>query len=198
VGDVKGKGIDAAVLTGMARHTIRGAAIRGAGPVAVLTHLNEMLIRHEGERTDRETGGWEALEPRFCTVVAIRLTRGKEGFQAGIACAGHPLPQLRHPDGRVESVGRPGTVLGIAPVIDVAEVTVALRPGTLLACFTDGVSECHEGTRFFDETGIARVLESASGGAAQAVDQIEAAARRHTPGGAIRDDMAILVARVPA
>ena len=198
VGDVKGKGIDAAVLTGMARHTIRGAAIRGAGPVAVLSHLNEMLIRHEMERTDREAGGWEALEPRFCTVVAIALARTDDGFQAAIACAGHPLPLLRQPDGHVVSIGRPGTVLGIDPVIEVAEVTVSLRAGALLACFTDGVSECHEGDHFFDETGIADVLASASGDAARVIHEIETAARRFTPGGAIRDDMAIVVARLPA
>lgn len=94
------------------------------------------------------------------------------------------------------AVGQPGSLLGVDPVIDVPEVVVDLPPGSLLACFTDGVSECHDGPRFFVETGIAGVLAAPGASAANVVGDIEAAARSFAPRGAIRDDMAIVVARV--
>ncbi len=196
VGDVKGKGIDAAALTGIARHTIRSAAFRGGGPASVLSHLNRVLVHHESERMGG-SDDWQTNEPRFCTAVVAVLTRGLKGFQASIASGGHPLPMLRTADGRVTRAGRPGSLLGVHPNVEMPETTVDLAPGSILVCFTDGVSECHDGDRFLDEEGVAAVLATSDGSAAGVVRDIETAARRFAPGGIIRDDMAILVVRVP-
>lgn len=199
VGDVKGKGVDAAALTGMARHTIRAAAHTLQGPAAVLALLNQVLISHEGERRARQGDDWVLNEPRFCTVAAVLISEEQGHLEATVTSAGHPLPLLRHPDGRVTRVGAPGTLLGISHDIDLHEVTVTLERGSALVCFTDGVSECHSAGRFFDEEGVAAVVASAGHGSAEAMaEAIEAEARTYAADGIIRDDMAILIVRVPA
>jgi serine phosphatase RsbU (regulator of sigma subunit) len=212
VGDVKGKGVEAAGLTGMARHVIRTVASMEGRPRAILASLNDALFRQESDRVAEDPGtfalasggaplSWEERsddsEPRFCTVLVVSLTRRPTGFHALIASAGHPLPLLRHPDGRVETVGRAGQLLGILPTIELPETSVTLPPGSLLLCYTDGVSECHEGQQFFDEEGIAAVLQRTGGGAASvAAAAIERAARACTPSGEVSDDMAILAVGV--
>ena len=196
IGDVKGKGVDAAAVAGMARHTIRAAARDDRGPGEVLCRLNDILNCHEQERASADQT-WEAAEPRFCTVAAVALEPAEEGFKATVACAGHPLPLLRRGDGTVSPVGVAGDVLGVNTVVEVPEVSVALGPGDLLVCFTDGVSECHHGNRFFGEDGMADFLRGADGPVASVVADVEAAARTFTAAGTIGDDMAILAVKVP-
>jgi PAS domain S-box-containing protein len=196
VGDVRGKGVGAAALTGMARHTIRAAAILRLGPAEALLLLNSVLVSHQAEREAENEGDWEAGEPRFCTALVVALTRTECGFQATMASAGHPLPLWRGPDGGVASVGRPGDLLGLHRTIDLPETTMTLDPSTVLVCFTDGASECHDGDRFFGEDGISEVLGQHCGPAEAVADAIVNAARPFAAGQVNRDDMAILVARV--
>lgn len=167
VGDVKGKGIDAAGLTGMVRHVIRAVATTKQRPADVLAALNDALFRDESERmtgesrrwvgrealagsgSERATGArsgeegvegvegverrsnresWECDEPRFCTVLAVSLTRRGRNFHAVVASVGHPLPMLRSPDGQVTTVGEPGQLLGILPSVQLSQVGVTLTP----------------------------------------------------------------------
>jgi serine phosphatase RsbU (regulator of sigma subunit) len=196
VGDVRGKGVGAAALTGMARHTIRAAALSGLGPAESLTLLNNVLVSHQAEREAENEGDWEAGEPRFCTALVVALARTDRGFQATIASAGHPLPLWRGLDGGVHSAGRPGDLLGLHQVVELSETTMSLDPGTVLVCFTDGASECHDGDRFFGEEGIGEVLARRCGPAEAVADAIVNAARPFAAGQINKDDMAILVARV--
>jgi serine phosphatase RsbU (regulator of sigma subunit) len=257
VGDVQGKGVDAAGLTGMARHVIRAVATTKQRPADVLAALNDALFRQESERSaggsprrsseDAPTraggrvsarggsggpsggalGGptgaapgdalgaaegaaagaaeprvaegrssGECDEPRFCTVLAVSLTRRGRDFHAVVASAGHPLPLLRSPDGQVTTIGQPGQLLGILPTVQLPQVDVTLTPGSLLVCYTDGVSECHEGRRFFDEEGMIAIIAKADGPAGAVAAAVEEAARAFTPGGVVKDDMAILAVGV--
>jgi serine phosphatase RsbU (regulator of sigma subunit) len=228
VGDVKGKGIDAAGLTGMVRHVIRAVAATKQRPADVLAALNDALFREESERMSSESrrwlgrdalagaGGdraigapsgveaversnresWECDEPRFCTVLAVTLTRRGRDFHAVVASAGHPLPMLRRPDGQVTTIGEPGQLLGILPSVQLSQVGVTLTPGSLLVCYTDGVSECHEGRRFFDEEGMIGVIAKAEGPAGAVAAAVEEGARAFTPSGVVKDDMAILAVGV--
>lgn len=228
VGDVKGKGIDAAGLTGMVRHVIRAVATTKQRPADVLAALNDALFREESERMSSESrrwlgrdalagaGGdraigapsgveaversnresWECDEPRFCTVLAVTLTRRGRDFHAVVASAGHPLPMLRSPDGQVTTIGEPGQLLGILPSVQLSQVGVTLTPGSLLVCYTDGVSECHEGRRFFDEEGMIGVIAKAEGPAGAVAAAVEEGARAFTPSGVVKDDMAILAVGV--
>jgi serine phosphatase RsbU (regulator of sigma subunit) len=199
---VRGKGVDAAAVTGLARHTIRSIAMYEARPSAVLAHLNRVLLAAEADRVAAlrsfEEPAWELTEPRFCTVALAIVEPRPEGAGLVVCSGGHPLPLVARADGRVEAVGRPGSLLGASAEIELSDVDVALGPGDALVCFTDGIVERHQGREFFDETGIARALAAAAGSdAATLAARIEHEARNLFADNP-QDDMAILIARVPA
>jgi serine phosphatase RsbU (regulator of sigma subunit)/anti-sigma regulatory factor (Ser/Thr protein kinase) len=189
IGDVRGKGVEAAALTGTARNTIRSAALLHQNPCEVLQHLNAVLLA----TSDGGTGG----EPRFCTAVLAYLTPEDRGLRARLVVGGHPLPYLLRRDGTTEAVGRPGTLLGVVPHPELHEVDLHLQPGDALVLYTDGVTERHADDRFFDDEGLLAVLARCVGftGAALA-ERIETAARAFVEDD-LRDDLAIVVVRVP-
>ena len=130
VGDVSGKGPNAAAVTGLARHTLRTAAVHDDSPSHVLSVLN-------GALRDR-------LSPReVCTVVYARLEPADGGFALTVSSGGHPLPLLLRGDGTVHEVGAHGLVLGANPEIELAESTVILQPGDCLLLYTDGLTEAY-------------------------------------------------------
>ena len=96
MGDVCGKGPDAAAVTALARYTLRAAAMRERLPSQSLRVLNEALLR---QRDDR----------RFCTVAYALLQPSEQGARVSCAIGGHPLPLLVRSDGGVEAIGSPGT-----------------------------------------------------------------------------------------
>ena len=81
--------------------------------------------------------------------------------------------------------------------LDLHDVEVDIGPGDVLVFFTDGIVERHEGNRFFDDEGLAKVVRSVRGMPAPAIAvAIEQAARAFVDGEP-RDDMAVVVLRVP-
>lgn len=130
VGDVSGKGPNAAAVTGLARHTLRTAALHDDSPSHVLSVLN-------GALRDR-------LSPReVCTVVYARLDPAGAGFALTVSSGGHPLPLLLRSDGTVHEVGAHGLVLGANPELELPESTVMLQPGDGLLLYTDGLTEAY-------------------------------------------------------
>lgn len=208
VGDVRGKGIEAAAATGLARHTIRSAALYDPRPAAVIRHLNDVLL--DNERSFDESGwipdadgddegllaGFARPEPRFCTAVVVLLERSGSEWSAEVCCGGHPLPLVRRADGAVEPIGRPGNLVGVDRDIELRPTSVVLEAGSTLVLFTDGVSETHRGANFFGEEGIAATLATATGGAAEITGEIEAAARDFLGGERAKDDMVLLALKV--
>lgn len=183
MGDVCGKGTDAAALTALARYTLRAVAMQARRPQQILSMLNEAILRQRGD-------------DRFCTVAFVTLERYSGAMRATIACGGHPAPMVRRRDGTVESVGRPGTLLGVFAEVDLTDVTVDLGPGDVLFMYTDGASEARRGGEIFGEERLAGVLAQAPGtSAAGIVDRIERAVlefQRSAP----RDDIALLALKV--
>jgi serine phosphatase RsbU (regulator of sigma subunit) len=188
VGDVAGKGSGAAVLTGLARHTLRAIATTEERPGAMLAFLNEALRR-------------QASDAAFCTVGCAVLERRERAFAARLAFGGHPYPLLvRAGAAAAEEVHVRGTLLGIDPDPVLEEVELELGPGDVLVLRTDGVEDARDpsGVRFGEERVIAAVGVAASGGAdAEAVaEAIDAAVAAHERGCPRRDDRAIVVLRV--
>jgi PAS domain S-box-containing protein len=183
IGDVCGKGPTAAALMGAARHTIRTAAIRDRRPSRVLSTLNTALYQ-------------QAADQWFCTVAYVRARRVDGGARLTICCGGHPLPAIVRADGRVELAGRPGTLLGVFPDIEVADVSVDLHPGDSLVLYTDGVTdEQVDGEEF----GTQRLIDVLASNAGRAPDEIASAIENAV----VRflsdepaDDLAVLVAKV--
>jgi sigma-B regulation protein RsbU (phosphoserine phosphatase) len=115
VGDVCGKGAEAAGVTALARYTIRAVAMRTRRPREVLSDLNQALLDHSVER--------------FCTVVYLRVRRDTvDGVQVTVASGGHPLPLLLAADG-VREVGTAGSLLGVVDAPDLHDTTLVLHPG---------------------------------------------------------------------
>ncbi|KAA0090922.1 serine/threonine protein phosphatase [Mycolicibacterium sp. P1-18] len=128
IGDVSGKGVEAAALTGRTRQSIRTACHFDRRPEIVLGALNTVLF-------DEHTKD-------FVTVVCARMRRDADGrFVVDVAAAGHPPPIVLRRDGRVETVGVSGTAVGMVARVEYRPATVALESGDTMLMFTDGVDE---------------------------------------------------------
>jgi PAS domain S-box-containing protein len=185
MGDVCGKGPDAAAVTALARYTLRAAAMRERLPSHSLAVLNEALLR---QRDDR----------RFCTVAYAYIERLERGARVDVAAGGHPLPLLLRVDGSVEPVGVPGTLLGVVPDPDLEDHTVTLEPGDALIFYTDGVIESRGDANVLDERRLAELVATCAGGGADAIAARVEEAAVLSQGGRPRDDIAVLVLRVAA
>jgi PAS domain S-box-containing protein len=161
LGDVSGKGVHAAVVTSLARYTVRTLSAQPWRPRDVLGQLNQALRL-----------GSEDPE-RFCTVVYGQLTPLPKGIgvQLVLALGGHPQPLLLRRDGSVTPVGRIGTVLGLLPDVEIHDAVVELEPGDTLLAFTDGVTEARQGAELFGEERLAEVLAAAGNRAWQPVGE---------------------------
>ena len=174
IGDVTGRGAQAAAVTAHARYTLRTAAALTGDPVVALTTLNRELLTRRGTA--------------LCSVAAMALS-DDPGEPVQLALAGHLPPLLVDGDSVVE-VSEPAPVLGAfaeeAWTVQSAEV----EPGQQLVVVTDGVTEAlgSEG-RFGEERLHARLAGST--GPAQAAARIEGALHEFT-GGDLEDDAAIL------
>ena len=202
LGDVSGKGPEAAALTSLARHILRATAVHAGAPGQALAALNEEILRQtEGER--------------FFSVVLGELrpnagSDGVPGARLNLVRGGHPAPFLLRavraggPDGTgesggvvVEELGEPGTVLGIRPDPKLPESVARLGPGDAAVFYTDGVTEARtpEGA-FFGEEGLRATLEKCAGLSAEEIAEKLEGEVLAFQRGAVRDDAAILVLRV--
>ena len=179
IGDVCGKGVEAAALTGLLRYTLRAETLHARAPARVLQNLNTALMRHG---TDR-----------FCTVALGFLRPTPAGVRVTIACAGHPLPFVLRRDGRVETLGEIGTVLGVLDEVEVHDRSADLEPGDALVLFTDGLLDPRRSDPV-DEDGLGSRLEGYAGQGARAI--AEGLARAVGDPTTAPDDVAIVVLRV--
>jgi PAS domain S-box-containing protein len=183
IGDVCGKGAEAAAVTALARYTLRASVLHTRRPRSVLGVLNEALLR-------------QGLDYRFCTVLYASLTPREGHVTVTLATGGHPLPLVLRAGGRVETAGRPGTLLGIVDDPEISEETLVLEPGDALVLFTDGVIEATAADREIGPDRLAGFLASCAGsGAARIAEAVERQALA-TQGRLPRDDVAVVVARV--
>jgi serine phosphatase RsbU (regulator of sigma subunit) len=183
VGDVCGRGIDAATTASLVRHTIRSAALTDPSPAAVLAHLNDVLLR------ENEPG---RFEPRFCTAAVALVSRARPAPTVTLAVGGHPLPVLRRADGGVTTVGSPGSLIGVVADAPASEVRLPLAPGDALVFYTDGVTERRRDGAFYGLDGLLATLAGAPGDARSMADAVEQAVlsfATEPPS----DDLAVLV-----
>jgi PAS domain S-box-containing protein len=183
IGDVCGKGPEAAVVTALARYTLRAVAMQSTKPSSILATLNEAVRQQRSDRT-------------FCTVCYARLRVREEGARLTVCCAGHPLPILLRADGTLEEAGTPGTLLGIFADPELSDRAVDLGRGDALVLFTDGVIEERAPGAVFGRERLESVVRSSAGldagGIAQAIEQAVLSFRPDPT----HDDIAILVVRV--
>lgn len=183
IGDVCGKGAEAAAVTALARHTIRAAVVHDPQPAAVLRELNAAILRH-------------GTDFRFCTVLYVRLVPTVDGVEACIATGGHPLPVLLRASGEAGAAGRPGTLLGVVPDPAISETAIRLRPGDALVLFTDGVTEASPLDDALGPERLAEFLGSCAGKDASRIAAGVEARVLELQRGRPRDDVAVLVLRI--
>jgi serine phosphatase RsbU (regulator of sigma subunit) len=184
IGDVCGKGSEAAAITALARYTVRAAAMRQDGPSQILGLLNEALLR---QRTDK----------RFCTVLYGRLERNGSGHLFEFASGGHPLPLVLRAGSPGEEVGVPGTLLGIVPDPTLSDERVLLGAGDALVLYTDGVTDSAAPARILSAPELAAAVGSPAELTADEIAERVMGAALAGTGEEPRDDIAILVLKVP-
>jgi serine phosphatase RsbU (regulator of sigma subunit) len=183
IGDVCGKGPEAASLTALARYTVRTASSPDNTPSQVLRTLHDSIA---SERADL----------RFCTAALARIhtpSNGRGKARVTVALGGHPLPLILRKNGRVDSVGEPGTLLGVLPSPVLADTDATLSVGDSLILYTDGMLDIRDRSSGDDPDWLAKELGKAAGKSADEIaEQLsQAAIQRH--GGEPRDDIAVLV-----
>lgn len=190
MGDVCGKGTEAAKVTALARYTLRADAGQHLSPAAVLDRLNTaMLAQHS---------------PRFVTAVQTTFRITAAGLTGRLCLAGHPPALIRRADGRVQPVGVFGNLLGVIDPVRLVDVRFRLAPGDLLLLYTDGACEARpdprapgQGRPMFAEADLAAALSDSHGLDAAATTGLVAARLAAHHGGWASDDTALLALRVP-
>jgi PAS domain S-box-containing protein len=185
IGDVCGRGQDAAAMTAAARHAIRALAHVPAHdtPGDVLTAANEVLVSGDyGER--------------FVTASLAFMRRRGRKMQVRLATSGHPGPAVLRADGRVEIVEGDGLPLGMFPDGAPSTASLDLVPGDMLFFYTDGVSNARNAESGFFEDRLADSLAAMAGrSAAETVRAVQDLVTEFS-GGELRDDVTILAVKV--
>jgi serine phosphatase RsbU (regulator of sigma subunit) len=180
VGDVSGKGAEAAAITALARYTLRAGAFDDDEPAKALRRLNTALLAHDDTS-------------QFATaVLAYVAATDDDRMRVRLSLAGHPPAVVLRYDGRVETTGAFGTMLGLRadPAFHATELVLAR--GDVLLLYTDGVTEAGARSEPFGERGLVDLLGMLAGSEPQevvdAVEQAVVDAQEGQP----RDDVALL------
>ncbi|HUQ59475.1 PP2C family protein-serine/threonine phosphatase [Lentzea sp.] len=189
LGDVSGKGAEAAVVTSLARYTLRSAAVYNPEPVKVLDNLNTVL--HQQYR-----GG----DTRFCTVIYGSLVPDDAGCAITLVSGGHPSAIIVRADGVAEFLHTPGGMLvGAIPGAKFAEVTAHLAAGDTLLLYSDGLTEARpvgaSRERYSEEDLLDFLAASAASTAPDVISALTALLKGF--GNGVEDDTALLALSIP-
>jgi serine phosphatase RsbU (regulator of sigma subunit)/PAS domain-containing protein len=182
IGDVCGKGEDAAAVTAAARHAIRAFAHSSADPAAVLRSANDVMMAEE-------FGG------RFVTAAVGHMRWRRRRLHVVLGSAGHPGPVLIRPDGRTQRLRGGGLPLGIFPDAGPVTEQVDLAPGDILFLYTDGLTGACGPDMITFEDRLADELAVLAGKPPEAlVSRVRELALEFCRG-ELRDDMTMLAVR---
>jgi serine phosphatase RsbU (regulator of sigma subunit) len=184
IGDVCGKGVDAAALTALARHTLRAAARTSASPSAVLAALNRAVLE-------------ESRPGQFLTAIFARLrARPSGGFELRLANGGHLPPVLLDGDLAPRAFDCMGTLLGVVEHPQLPERAIELVPGDTLLLYTDGLTEAAAPERTLTTEDVAELLARVRGDTASQTAEACLRLALYGGGAVARDDVAVLVAQL--
>jgi PAS domain S-box-containing protein len=182
LGDVSGKGAEAAAVSAAARYTVRALVGTDGSPATTLREVNARLLA----QTDAE---------RHCTLAHGYLRSSTDGVQVTLTLAGHSQPLVLRRTGEVEEVGRPGMALALFDDPELHDATFRMAPGEVLCLFTDGLTEARRGREMFGTDRIAELLHRHG---RLPVDELADAiidAARTFHGDHLKDDLALLLIR---
>jgi serine phosphatase RsbU (regulator of sigma subunit) len=182
IGDVCGKGAEAAAVTALARYTLRAAVVQHRSPARMLRWLNDAMLRQKTGPT------------RFATIACVRFDIDKDGTTATVACGGHPSPRVLRTTGLVESIGEPGTLLGVLGKVRLEDRSTRLGHGDALVLYTDGLTEAGAPRRVWTPEQLDAAVASARRASAQEI--VERLAQEALGDEPPRDDLALLAVKV--
>lgn len=186
LGDVCGKGLEAAVLTGKIRSTLHALLPMAGDHQRMLGLLNGALLHSH--------------DARFVTLVLASATRHGAGVRLRLTSAGHPPPLIVRANGSVEEAGTSGTLVGVLPEISASTAEVTLGPGETCLLYTDGITEARGGPLgdgMFGEERLRRALAECGGMPAEAVVERVQMLATQWVGRNRHDDMAVLAITAP-
>jgi serine phosphatase RsbU (regulator of sigma subunit) len=183
VGDVCGKGQDAAAMTAAARHAIRALAHVYQAPADVLAAANNVLCA-------------EDYDERFVTTSLAFLRRDGRQVQVQLGSCGHPGPAVVRADGRVEILEGDGLPLGLFPDAEPGRLELELHQGDVLFFYTDGVTEARSADHGFFEDRLADALAAVAGASAADIVRAVQELVNSFSAGELKDDVTILAVRV--
>jgi PAS domain S-box-containing protein len=185
LGDVCGKGPEAAALAGAVRYSLRAITMAVSDPATALDRLNEVLMAED----------WS---PRFTTLVLATFSEPANGpdddgpLVLRLVSGGHPPAIVRRAAGSIEVLDSPGMLVGLITPLELTTVEVELHRGDTMLLYTDGATEARLATG--EEMGESRVTRLL---AAEGADPTDLASRIaqdlvERAGAGLRDDLALL------
>ncbi len=186
VGDVSGKGLEAASRTAEIKYTLRAYLREHSDAASALSRLNAFLC--EAQAMDTRADGYFVV----MTLAVVERASGR----AHIAVAGSEPPIMLHPDGSFEEIEVNGMPLGIAAKANYLGVDVEMNLGDVLLVATDGITEARQGSRFLGNDGMARLAADALPlGSLTDIAQTVLEGAKAFAGNRLHDDVCLLLAR---
>jgi PAS domain S-box-containing protein len=180
LGDVCGKGPQAAALTAMTRYTTRAAAMHSHEPQRILEQLNGAMLRNNPHQ-------------QFATAILVSIDAHAAHSRLTCATAGHPAGLLLRADGDVETVGGPGHPVGIRSRPRFHQTQIELRPRDTLVLYTDGLTDVGPPERMLELEQLGAMVARCAGLEPQELlDELERLVAAHRGSGRQRDDVALL------
>jgi serine phosphatase RsbU (regulator of sigma subunit)/PAS domain-containing protein len=183
VGDVCGKGQDAAAMTAAARYAIRALAHVHKTPHDVLVATNEVLVD-------------EDYNDRFVTASLGFLRQTGNTVQVRLGSCGHPGPAVLRADGRVEILEGEGLPLGLFDDAKPGQLELELYEDDVLFFYTDGVTEARSADQEFFEDRLTDALAAVAGRSAKRIVRTVQELVTSFSSGDLKDDVTILAVRV--
>lgn len=186
LGDVCGKGLEAAVLTGKIRNTLHALVPMASDHQRILELLNNALV--------------SSHHNLFATLVLATVARSGDRVQARVTSAGHPAPLIVRTDGHVEEADTHGDLVGVMPTVTATTATVQLMPGETCLLFTDGLTDARGGPMGSEEFGehrLRRALSECAGLSAEVTVERIQVLTSDWVGGGDHDDMAVVAITAP-
>jgi serine phosphatase RsbU (regulator of sigma subunit) len=181
IGDVLGKGIQAAADMAMAKFSFRALARSHPEPSDFLANANEVVV--------------EEIEPgKFITMLYVVVDPASG--EVACASAGHPAMRVVTPVGRVIQLQAAGLALGIDSDQEYPAERLRLQPGTAVVLFTDGVIEARRDGELYGEERLDRLLTGRSYLGAQELAEAILTDCRSFGGGDLADDCAVVVLKL--
>ncbi|MBX7450932.1 SpoIIE family protein phosphatase [Mycolicibacterium sp. 3033] len=185
LGDVSGKGVEAATLTGRTRQSIRTAAYFDRRPASLMRALNSVL--------------YETRSERFVTVLCAGVHIAESGSHVDVelATAGHQAPLVVRHDGGVEQLEVFGTACGMIPDVEYQAIQLRLGRGDTMLMFTDGVDEAHGAQGMFGVDRLADLLPAYAGASPDVLCETVEQRIVEYVDGRPHDDIALLAVSCP-